>query len=47
MRTNETLFALTSMVHYQSGEDIVVILCHHPHGLGLEGYGDVGWEGKV
>lgn len=23
------------MVHYQSGEDIVVILCHHPHGLGL------------
>lgn len=42
MRTNETLFALTSTVHYQSGEDIVVILCHHPHGLGLEGNGDRG-----
>lgn len=40
-------FALTSMVHYQSGEDIVVILCHHPHGLGLEGYRDGGWEIKL
>lgn len=30
-------FALTSKVHYQSGEDIMVILCHHPHGLGLVG----------
>lgn len=47
MRTNETLFALTSMVRYQSGEDIVVVLCHHPHGLGLEAYGDGGWERKV
>lgn len=40
MRTNETLFALTSKVHYQSGEDIMVILCHHPHSLGLQGDGD-------
>ena len=47
MRTNKTLFALTSMIHYQSGEDIVVILCHHPHGLCLEGDGDRGWERKV
>ena len=47
MRTNKTLFALTSMIHYQSGEDIVVILCHHPHGLCLEGGGDRGWERKV
>lgn len=44
---NETLFALTSKVHYQSGEDIVVILCHHPHSLCLEGCGDEGWERKV
>lgn len=44
---NETLFALTSKVHYQSGEDIVVILRHHPHSLGLEGHGDEGWERKV
>lgn len=40
MKTNETLFALTSKVHYQSGEDIMVILCHHPHRLGLQGDGD-------
>lgn len=24
------------MVHYQSGEDVVIVLCHHPHHLGLE-----------
>ncbi len=35
------------MVHYQSGEDIVVILCHHPHGLGLEGHGDRRRKRKV
>lgn len=43
MRTNEAL-ALTGMVHYQSGEDIGVILRHHPHGLRLQGYRDSGWE---
>lgn len=32
-------FAFTRKVHYQSGEDIMVILCHHPHGLGLRGDG--------
>lgn len=47
MRTNESLFALTSIVHYQSGEDIVVILCHHPHGLGLQGYKDRVWGRKM
>lgn len=32
-------FALTRKVHYQSSEDIMVIFCHHPHGLGLQGDG--------
>ena len=36
MRTNENQFALSSVVHYQSGEDVVVVLCHHSHHLSLE-----------
>lgn len=27
---------LVLQLHYQSGEDVVIVLCHHPHHLGLE-----------
>lgn len=46
-RKNKTLFELTSTVHYQSGEDVVVILRHHPHRLGLKGHRDKEREGEM
>lgn len=35
-RTNDIQFAVSTAVHYQSGENVVIVLGHHPHHLRLE-----------
>ena len=33
---NTKLYSRSVALGYQGGEEVVVVLCHHPHGLGLE-----------